>query len=236
MIHIAKKKKQSKKKKKQNSRAIILTLLVLFFIPLSIFTSNLAYKAWEELKELPFIERFIHEKTEAEILMGNFDMPIPLEYIPIYKAAAEKYNIDWPLLAAHHRIETRFSTMKTDISPVGAEGPMQFMPCTFVGWNHPSCNGLGQGIISEAEKTNLNVIKKYGGYGVDGNGDGKADPFNIHDAIFSAANYLSKVGAKEGHLTKAVFSYNHSNDYVADVLYYYELYASYKEELIALVE
>jgi peptidoglycan LD-endopeptidase LytH len=226
----------AKKSKKKKKRSIIPFLLVLLFIPASILTSNLAYKAWEELKELPFIEQFIHEKTDAEILMGNFDIPIPLEYIPIYKAAAQQYNIPWPLLAAHHRIETRFSTMKSDVSPVGAEGPMQFMPCTFVGWNHPSCKELGKGAISKSEKTNLDVIKKYGGYGVDGNGDGKADPFNMHDAIYSAANYLSKVGAKDGQLTKAVFNYNHSNEYVADVLYYYELYTSYEQELTALVE
>ena len=237
MITIAKNKYKKSKKSKKNSKknSIIPVSLLILFIPASILMSNLAYKAWEELKELPFIEHFMQD-SEVDKLMGNFDMPIPVQYIPIYKAAAEQYNIHWPLLAAHHRIETRFSTMKTDVSPVGAEGPMQFMPCTFVGWNHPSCSGLGEGDILESEKTDINIIKKYGGYGVDGNGDGIADPFNMYDAIYSAANYLSKAGAKDGQLTKAVFNYNHSNEYVADVLYFYELYASYESELVALVE
>ena len=167
--------------------------------------------------------------------MENFDLPIPLEYIPIYKAAADTYGIHWPLLAAHHRIETRFSTMKSDVSPVGAEGPMQFMPCTFVGWSHPTCSGLGEGKISKKDKTNPQVIAQYGGYGVDGDGDGIADTFNMYDAIYSAANFLSRVGAKEGKLTEAVYQYNHSKEYVADVLYYYELYSNYENELIALV-
>ena len=225
--------KKKKKKKSESNRLLI--SLILLFIPISIIVSSFAYTAWEEFKQLPIIEQLFHEKTEEELLMENFDLPIPLEYIPIYKAAAEVYGIHWPLLAAHHRIETRFSTMKSDVSPAGAEGPMQFMPCTFVGWSHPTCSGLGKGKVSNEEKTNPQVIATYGGYGVDGNGDGIADPFNMYDAIYSAANYLSRAGAKEGKLTQAVFNYNHSNEYVADVLYYYELYSSYENELIALL-
>ncbi len=226
--------KKKNKKQSPNPNRLLISLILLF-IPILIIVSSFAYSAWEEFKQLPIIEQLFHDKTEAEMLMENFDLPIPVDYIPIYKAAAETYGIHWPLLAAHHRIETRFSTMKSDISPVGAEGPMQFMPCTFVGWSHPTCSGLGEGKISNEEKTNPQVIATYGGYGVDGNGDGIADPFNMHDAIYSAANFLSRAGAKEGKLTKAVFQYNHSNEYVADVLYYYELYSSYENELIALL-
>ena len=152
---------------------------------------------------------------------------IPEEYVPIYKAAGEKYGVPWPLLAAHHRVETIFSTMDPMASPVGAEGHMQFMPCTFVGWSHPTCGGLGQGKISQDDKTNPEIIKKYGGYGIDANGDGKADPFDIEDAIFSAANYLAKNGAANGDIRRAVFAYNRSERYVEDVLYYYEQYKQY---------
>ena len=227
--------KKKNKNQTSNSNRLLISLILLF-IPITIIVSSFAYSAWEEFKQLPIIEELFHEKTEEELLMENFDLPIPIEYIPIYKAAAETYGIHWPLLAAHHRIETRFSTMKSDVSPVGAEGPMQFMPCTFVGWSHPTCSGLGKGKIANEEKTNPQVIATYGGYGVDGNGDGIADPFNMYDAIYSAANFLSRAGAKEGKLTKAVFQYNHSNEYVADVLYYYELYSSYENELIALLK
>ncbi|SDM15781.1 Transglycosylase SLT domain-containing protein [Paenibacillus sp. OK060] len=83
---------------------------------------------------------------------------IPAEYIPIYQAAAEKYGVPWNLLAAVHRIETRFSTLDPMISSVGAEGHMQFMPCTFIGWGHSSCSGSGAGNFSAEEKTSLVVI------------------------------------------------------------------------------
>lgn len=152
------------------------------------------------------------------------EMDVPEENIPLYKEAADAYSIPWTLLAAHHRIETRFSTMDPLLSPVGAEGHLQFMPCTFVGWSHPTCSGKGQGEISEEDKTNLEVIAYYGGYGVDGNGDGIADPYNLADSLYSAANYLSQNGAAEGDLESAIFQYNHSEEYVADVLHYYNMY------------
>jgi peptidoglycan DL-endopeptidase CwlO len=149
---------------------------------------------------------------------------IPEAFIPIYKAAEKEYGVPWNLLAAHHRVETRFSTIQPMISPVGAESHMQFMPCTWVGWGHPSCGGLGKGNISELEKTNPAVIAKYGGYGVDANQDGKADPWDLEDAIFSAANYLAANGAAEGRFRDAVYAYNHSDRYVEDVLGFADQY------------
>lgn len=149
---------------------------------------------------------------------------IPADYVSIYRAAEEKYGVPWNLIAAHHRVETRFSTIDPMVSPVGAEGHLQFMPCTWVGWSHPSCGGLGKGDIPDAEKTNPDVIAKHGGYGTDANGDGKADPWDLQDAIFSAANYLAANGAAEGDLRRAVFAYNHADWYVEEVLGFADQY------------
>src|SRR5213075_329447 len=64
------------------------------------------------------------------------------------------------------------------VSSAGAVGWMQFLPST---WKS---------------------------YGTDANGDGKADPYNPVDAIFSAARYLKAAGADKS-VRRAVFSYNH---------------------------
>lgn len=212
------KKKNRKKPLISPGMKLFLTILL---IPASIIIYTFVFFAWEDLKSLNILSP---QESEIEKLQEGLDVKIPAEYIPIYIAAGEKYNVPWTLLAAHHRVETRFSTTKSLISPVGAEGHMQFMPCTFVGWDHPTCSGLGKGNIPESEKTDPKVIAKYGGYGVDANGDGKADPFDIEDAVFSAANFLSKAGVQEGNIEKAVFQYNHSKEYVKQVLYYYEQY------------
>ena len=147
--------------------------------------------------------------------------------------AADTYGIPWTLLAAHHRIETRFSTMDPLLSPVGAEGHMQFMPCTFVGWTYPGCTGLGKGEIPESDKTDPEVIEHYGGYGVDANGDGIADPYDIEDAMFSAAKYLANSGAANGDYEKAIFNYNHSEKYVEDVLWFFTKFEESRKEIEA---
>jgi membrane-bound lytic murein transglycosylase B len=54
-------------------------------------------------------------------------------------------------------------------------------------------------------------------YGVDANGDGVKDPYNPEDAIFAAARYLSAAGMPTDTYG-AIFSYNHADWYVAEVL------------------
>lgn len=193
-------------------------LLIILLIPVAVTVFTLTAIIWTGLQNPELIRKsasaLLDMKEHHSVTM------IPEEYIPVYKEAAETYGIPWTLLAAHHRIETRFSTMDPLLSPVGAEGHMQFMPCTFVGWGYPGCSGLGKGEIPEEDKTNPEIIKQYGGYGVDANGDGVADPYDIEDAMHSAAKYLAKSGAADGELEKAIFDYNRSEKYVQDVLYF----------------
>lgn len=207
---------KKKKKAKRGNRLKIWFLVVLF--PAAVVLTTLLMLVFYLFNPTTVINSI------KETPKNLFEVEMPEENIPLYKEAAEVYGVPWTLLAAHHRIETKFSSMDPLLSPVGAEGHMQFMPCTFVGWSHPSCSGLGEGNIPEAEKTDPAVIAKYGGYGVDGNQDGVADPYNLQDAVYSAANYLSKNGAAKGELERAIFQYNHSDAYVEDVLHYYHLY------------
>ena len=202
--------------------------MIVLLIPVAVTTFTLTAIIWTGIKNPEIIKK--SASTLLEFQDRHTALVIPEEYIPIYKAAAEEYSIPWTLLAAHHRIETRFSTMDPLLSPAGAEGHMQFMPCTFVGWGYPGCGGLGKGNIPEKDKTDPAVIEQYGGYGVDANGDGIADPFDIEDAIFSAAHYLSKSGAANGEIEKAIFHYNHSDKYVEDVLWFFNEFENQRIE------
>ncbi|WP_371604918.1 NlpC/P60 family protein (plasmid) [Streptomyces sp. NBC_01220] len=78
-----------------------------------------------------------------------------------------------------------------------AVGPFQFLPATFRG------------------------------SGRDANGDGRIDPHNADDAALGAAVYLCGSGRNlgdEAQLRKAVYAYNHSDAYVADVLGWIDRY------------
>jgi murein DD-endopeptidase MepM/ murein hydrolase activator NlpD len=72
-------------------------------------------------------------------------------------------------------------------SSAGALGWMQFMPETWLRW------------------------------GMDGNGDGVASPWNPEDGVYSAARYLAAAGAATD-LPRAIFAYNHAQWYVDDVI------------------
>lgn len=206
------------KKKLLVSSGII--LLIVFGLLISNFT---------EIRSAKIVQKSMNAWMDVKDRYG--EVHIPEEYIPVYMEAAKEYDVPWTLLAAHHRVETRFSSMDPLLSPAGAEGHMQFMPCTFVGWGHPSCEGLGKGDIPDADKTDPQVIAEYGGYGVDANGDGVADPYDIEDAIHSTAHYISSHGASDGELKAAIFEYNRSDTYVEDVLFYYNKFEEIKDQV-----
>jgi hypothetical protein len=114
---------------------------------------------------------------------------IPADLLPIYQSAAATCNgLDWTVLAAVHKVETNFGRGRATSSK-GAQGPMQFMPSTWAA------------------------------YGSDGDGDGLADVNNVRDAIFGAAFLLCENGAGDpSRLADAIWSYNHSDSYVAEIL------------------
>ncbi|WP_104527144.1 lytic murein transglycosylase [Blastococcus saxobsidens] len=66
-------------------------------------------------------------------------------------------------------------------------------------------------------------------YAVDGDGNGTTDPFDIDDAALGAAHYLCVAGGNlrtEAGLRRAVLAYNHSDEYVDQVLALARAYAA----------
>ncbi|GAB5465039.1 MAG: hypothetical protein Kapaf2KO_04750 [Candidatus Kapaibacteriales bacterium] len=118
------------------------------------------------------------------------------EYIKLEKKirSRAKRKSKWALeqLEALSQIEDKlpYSVTELEGSWAGAFGWSQFLPTSYKRW------------------------------AVDGNEDGKIDLFDKADAIFSVANYLKAHGwtASKKKQRKAVYGYNHSNDYVHAVL------------------
>jgi hypothetical protein len=138
--------------------------------------------------------------SEAPAVPPSFSVPllpgsscapsgVPAVLVPVYQHAANAYGLGPQGASVLAAINGIETAFGTNlnVSSAGAVGWMQFMPET---WS---------------------------GYGVDANGDGKADPYDPEDAIFAAASYLRAAGAPADWYN-AVFAYNHADWYVAEVL------------------
>ncbi|MGI8727337.1 MAG: lytic transglycosylase domain-containing protein [Solirubrobacterales bacterium] len=128
-------------------------------------------------------------------LSGNGSSGLLPRYVPMYEKAAARYRLGprgFGVLAGIHKIETDFGRLEapgvtSGENSAGAGGPMQFLAPTWAS------------------------------YGVDANGDGRADRYQPADAIHAAANYLRASGAP-ADWRRAIFAYNHADWYVDDVL------------------
>ncbi|MBC2907988.1 lytic murein transglycosylase [Streptomyces sp. PSKA01] len=179
-----------------------------------------------------------HDRTDRMRPVGA--VAIPERVLAAYRSAVAVLNerrpgcgLRWPLLAAIGRVESghaRGGQVNADgstITPIlgprldggpglaairdtdngvydsdsawdRAVGPMQFIPSTWHRW------------------------------GVDGNGDGTADPHNVGDSALAAAHYLCAAGgdvSRDGGLRRAVLAYNHSEQYLDVVLAWMRVYA-----------
>jgi hypothetical protein len=118
---------------------------------------------------------------------------IPPLYLRLYEQAAQRYGLDWAILAGigkvecdHGRDPAPSCTQEGVVNSAGAGGPMQFIAST---WAR---------------------------YGVDADGEGPANRWDPADAIYTAANYLRASGAPTDY-PQAIFAYNHASWYVAEV-------------------
>jgi hypothetical protein len=138
--------------------------------------------------------------SEPPVTPGQFVADIPPAMLAQYVSAAPRCpGLPWTVLAGIGKVETDHGR-GGEVSPAGAEGPMQFMPATWAA------------------------------YGVDGDGDGVASIWDAADAVAAAANYLcANGGGNPATLYNAIWHYNHDDGYVRLVLAWAARYAAAAE-------
>jgi len=154
---------------------------------------------------------------------------VPTTAMAAYSRAAELADcgISWTLIAAIGRVESnhgRFAGAVLSTDGLSTP-PIIGIPLTGNGTARilDSDGGRfdGDTVHDRAVGPMQFIPTTWALHGADGNGDGRRDPFNINDAALATGNYLCAAG---GDLTsgagraRAVFAYNHSDEYVATVL------------------
>jgi len=122
---------------------------------------------------------------------------VPATMLALYQeAAATCPGLPWTVLAAIGTVESdngqsTLPGVHSGSNTAGAEGPMQFEPATFAEYDEPVPPG----------------------------GSGPPSPYDPTDAVYAAARLLCANGAAGGaDIAGAVYAYNHSASYVAQVL------------------
>jgi membrane-bound lytic murein transglycosylase B len=180
-----------------------------------------------------------HVKTPAPVTHGVISglaaNGIPRVALNAYRVAAARMGnvepgcgIDWALLAGIGREESdhgRFAgaVLHSD----GVSTPAIIGPALDgVHWDYIPAPGNGLALDGDAKFAHALgpmqfIPSTWAIYGTDANGDGKADIFNINDAALGAARYLCAAGGNlgtHGGQVRAVLAYNHSDQYLAQVL------------------
>lgn len=124
---------------------------------------------------------------------------IPAEYLRLFVAAGSAYGVQWTVLAGIGKVECD-------------DGQDPAPACTQEG----ATNSAGAGGPMQF------LASTWATYGVSVNG-GPPDRWNAADAIFAAARYLRANGAPQ-ELQRAIFAYNHSQEYVTEVLRWAQRY------------
>lgn len=119
---------------------------------------------------------------------------IPPEYLRLFQAAGAHYGVPWTVLAGIGKVECD-----------DGQSP------------DPSCTKEGAVNYAGAGGPMQFLASTWATYGVSATGHGHPDRWNPADAIFSAARYLKANGAPQ-ELQRAIFAYNHSQEYVGTVL------------------
>jgi len=149
-------------------------------------------------------------------------------------AAIPECGVEWSLLAGIGRVESRHGTyggatltnngdVRGPIIGIALDGSRD----TAVVLDSDGGSLDGDTVFDRAVGPMQFIPSTWRGFGVDGNGDGIADPQNIYDSATAAALYLCDGGSLEGQgaLRSAILTYNNSGRYVDAVLVYAARYA-----------
>jgi membrane-bound lytic murein transglycosylase B len=182
------------------------------------------------------------EPAAETVVTGLAANGIPNVALNAYRVAAARMasakpdcGIDWSLLAGIGRVESNHGRYGGAVlGPDGSATPKILGPALDGGkfaYIGDSDNGMWDNdrTYDRAMGPMQFIPTTWRSYAIDADGNGVTDPFNINDAALAAANYLCVAGRNlrtDAGQRRAVLAYNHSDEYVAEVLALARAYAA----------
>ncbi|BDH60042.1 L-Ala--D-Glu endopeptidase [Lysinibacillus sp. PLM2] len=124
--------------------------------------------------------------------------------------------VPWHYLAAVDQYERNIQSVRKDIPKRDSVVAIQISDEVWTGPFNPN-----------QSDTSIASIQYFGGVGLDGNGDGKADNQNDDDVMFTMARYLSQYGPSEEDFKMALWEYYKSEQVINQILTIAKLYKHY---------
>lgn len=114
----------------------------------------------------------------------------------LYEKIEAVTQLPWYYIAAVDQYERNIRSSRRDLPKATGLTGIYFPKETWAGIINP-----------DKDDTNPKSIALFGGLGVDGNGDGKADSLNDEDVLFTFANYILKFGVDEDNFRIGLWDY-----------------------------
>ncbi len=147
------------------------------------------------------------------IISPSFAKAVPTDQALLYEKRMDLYlkmeavtQIPWYYLAAVDQYERNLRYSRKDLpKPVGAIG-IFFKPDMWSGSLNPTI-----------DDTNPITIATFGGIGLDGNGDGKANRLDDEDALYTIAHFIENYGIDRDNFKIALWDY-YQRDKTVDII------------------
>jgi murein DD-endopeptidase MepM/ murein hydrolase activator NlpD len=142
------------------------------------------------------------------------------EQTVLFQSIETLTGVPWEYLAAMDRFEEKCKRTKKTTKEEGKtrRTAIQVHPMIWAGMLNPN-----------PDDTNPKSISFFGGIGQDANGDGKANPLDDLDVLYSIACYLAKNGTSEEQLRQTLWEYYHEPTTVDIISHTAKLFAHFQK-------
>ncbi|MCM3600691.1 M23 family metallopeptidase [Robertmurraya korlensis] len=152
--------------------------------------------------------RYAHAETDQQTIYAK--------RLELYKEVEAATNIPWYYMAAVDQYERSLRQSRRDLPKAEGLTGIYYKPEEWVGPLNPNL-----------EDENPMSIKYFNGFGIDGNGDGKASLKDDEDVLFSFANFILSYGTDHDNIKIGLWDYYKRDKTVGIIIGKSEIYKKY---------